>query len=469
MNRPNYRRIIMKKLFIAALVITLSLYFNASAFAQGISSDDFLPPVQAKTPEQSKQLLEAGTTAETKVEQIPQLKTEAVAAPTAQEAINTVVNKHEIGCKMIKTGSGFGWVATGMGTYRKMDNPVATRISQRNAFVAAFMMAKAKLAETLNGTTNEGKDFIRESLVLLNKENESLKSLETSSEESLAQAVQMLLKGFVIYEIHDDFANSTVYTSIVTTPKTCGKYSRPDANSISSPSLKEGLDALFVEINKGLVAPVGGRIIFVPQTKEIAYVGFGSAVVNSDSNAALQAKLNASADRIATMRATDALCGMIIGDNTRWQGNVDEKTGEMMKDFNELSKNDPTLKEDKFAVEKLGSRKQEFVTMLKETNQYESVRKGVLPPGVMKKAWKNQDSTFSYGVAVYMPSASNNAASAARDMQDAKILQPVETQPTGVQTDSNKGFQDTSNPNVTKPSTEVKPVQGGKVQNENDL
>jgi len=463
----------MKKTTLAMSCILVLVISVNIVYAQGISSDDFLPPVQAKTPEQSKQLLEVKTTAEVKVEQVPAMKTEAVVAPTTQDAINTVVSKHEIGCKMIKTGSGFGWVATGMGTYRKMDNPVATRISQRNAFVAAFLMAKAKLAETLNGTSNEGKNAIRENLAVLNKENESLKSITTESAESISQAVQMLLKGFVIYEIHDDFANNTVYASIVTTPKTCGKYCRPDANSITAPSLKDGLDALFVEINKGLVAPVGGRIIFVPQTKEIAYVGFGSAVVNNDSNAALQAKLNASADRVATMRATDALCGMIIGDQTKWQGNVDEKTKEMVKDFNELSKDDPTLKEDKLAVQKLNERQQVFVTMMKETNQYESVRKGILPPGVIKKAWKNEDNTFSYSVAVYMPSVSNNAASAAKDMQDTQIVQPINTLQTtpqaDTQTQQKQGFQDTNNPNVAKPSTELKPVQGGKVQKDGDL
>ncbi|MEZ7892776.1 MAG: hypothetical protein QMC67_13620 [Candidatus Wallbacteria bacterium] len=106
----------MKKSILLTICILILILSLNTAHTQGVSSDDFLPPIQAKTSEQSKQLLEVKT-AEVKIESVPEMKTEAVVAPTTQDAINSVVNKHEIGCKMIKTGSGLGWVATGMVNY----------------------------------------------------------------------------------------------------------------------------------------------------------------------------------------------------------------------------------------------------------------------------------------------------------------------------------------------------------------
>jgi hypothetical protein len=42
---------------------------------------------------------------------------------------------------MVKFPSGLGFVATGMATYRAMENPVATRIAKRKAYVLAYTQA----------------------------------------------------------------------------------------------------------------------------------------------------------------------------------------------------------------------------------------------------------------------------------------------------------------------------------------
>ena len=68
-------------------------------------------------------------------------------------------DKIEIGAKIIKTPSGIGFVATGIGAYRTMENPIATRIAKRKAYVIAFTNAKKRLAEILGGSaTREGRD-----------------------------------------------------------------------------------------------------------------------------------------------------------------------------------------------------------------------------------------------------------------------------------------------------------------------
>ena len=73
--------------------------------------------------------------------------------------------------------------------------------------------------------------------------------------------MQMLLKGFVVYAVEDDTANRKVYVSIVTTPKTRGKFNRPSPNGLEADSIRDGLGQVLLEIQTGLIPPVGGKMI----------------------------------------------------------------------------------------------------------------------------------------------------------------------------------------------------------------
>jgi len=145
------------------------------------------------------------------------------------------------------------------------------------------------MAEFLGGLSHEGKENIRTSLANIETSKESLTNLAADSDESIAQAVDMMLRGFVIYEVRDDMPKQTVYVSIVTTPKTRGKLARPAPNNIEVDDLREGLTQVISEVRSGLVPPVGGRIITMRKTGETAFVGFGSAVMHANANAAVQA------------------------------------------------------------------------------------------------------------------------------------------------------------------------------------
>ena len=134
---------------------------------------------------------------------------------------------------MVKFPSGLGFVASGLATYRTMENPVATRIAKRKAYVIAFTQAKKHLAEILGGLSNEGKETVRQALVNINLPKEEMTNISTRSKEAVKQAVDMMLRGFVIYEVNDDTAAKTVYVSIVVTPRTCGKLARPPRTPLS--------------------------------------------------------------------------------------------------------------------------------------------------------------------------------------------------------------------------------------------
>lgn len=436
----------MKKLHCFVLLSTLLYLPIALAQSQSISSDDFLPLVQAASPEQKQTLAEVkGTVEEIKD---PVTGNIAVQADTAQDAINTIVNRRSPGAEMMRFGSGIGWVSTGAGSYEVMENPTATRIAKRNAYVRAFLEAKRHLAEALKGLSVAGKTQILEQMETVSDTQADLTNSASTQDEKQDQSVQMLLRGFVVYSVEDDTANKTVYVSLVTTPKTRGQFNRPASNGLEADSIRAGLDQVLLEIRQGLVPPVGGRIIQVPATGEIAFVGFGSDVVRTSNNPALQLKLRLNAEKIAQMRAADALVGLLIGDDSRWKGKLDESTQQSVAEF-ENSDTGQDASRQRFEQ----SRKR-FQNTQRSSDEFQSLRTGVLPPGVRRKSFSSPDEAEMYAVAVYLPSLTQEAAKTAKEMNEARLIGSPAAAPAG---------------SVPRPSQEVAPGPTGQVSDDKDL
>jgi hypothetical protein len=408
-----------------------------------------------------------------------------VKAPTAQDAINAAVAQNkkelqsgegpapELGTRMVQFPSGLGYVATGTATYRTVENPVATRIAKRKAYVIAFNQAKKHLAETLGGLSSEGKERIREALHNVNLPQDEMTNISSHTEEAVNQAVDMLLRGFVIYEVQDDTSQNSVTVSIVTTPKTRGRLSHPASNVVEAGNLSEGLDQIIQEVRSGVVPPVGGRIITLHTTGETAFVGFGSSVVRTSTNSAVQAKLNLASQKIAAAHSKDALCGLTAGDQTSWKGGVVESLQDEVKEFEALAKDDPLAKTSPAATRKLEQARQTLVAQLQTEDLYTSVRKGVLPPGVVTKTWFDDDHAWAYAMSVYVPSVSRAATEAAREMKEARLL-PGDTpsqQADGERSGRNggtSGFRDEKNPAIRRPGDTVRPGSTGKVGKDED-
>lgn len=137
----------MKKLLFAVLVVVFS--FSVSAFAAPtFTASDFVPPVQVPEEQRADALTVKNPDAVT-TSNDPVLEQPVTSGMSVQDAINAIVERHEEGSSMIATPEGgYGFVATGLGTYRKdMKNLTALRIAQRNAYVHALMQAKTKMAE----------------------------------------------------------------------------------------------------------------------------------------------------------------------------------------------------------------------------------------------------------------------------------------------------------------------------------
>jgi hypothetical protein len=436
----------------------------AVAFAQvPPTADDFLPIVQ-------------GGPSDVKQPQQVAVKGKVVSAASAQDAINAAVGENvkdlkngdtpEVGAKMVAYPSGLGFVASGVATYRTVENPTLTRIAKRKAYVIAFTKAKKNLAEILGGLDNEGKETVREALVNINLPKEEMTNISTESQESLKQVVDMMLRGFVIYEVKDDTSQNTVYVSIVTTPQTRGKLARPAPNVVEADSLRDALNQVIAEVRSGLVPPVGGRIIMMRSTGETAFVGFGSEVVRTSANPAVQAKLNLDAQKIAGMRSKDALCGLVIGDKASWEGSVVESLKDQVQEFEAAREDDPLEKESPADAKKLAEARQTLVSRLESTDVYQSARRGILPPGVNTKTWFDEDHAWAYGMSVYAPSLSNAAAKSAREMLESQILQPVEGGSARSSEGRTGGFTDEKGTEVKRPGKVVKPGPTGKIEPE---
>ena len=268
--------------FLGLLFLAAMLILSGSAISAPLSADDFLPPVQAASPEEQKAATEVKNPESVKQEPAIDGKPATVAA-TAQDAVNAAI-KHipeAGGCEQIKFPSGFGWVSTGVSVYGVMPNKTATITAQRLAYQKAYLQAKKSLAEALYGLSTAGKEQLASEMKTIIQSNDAAANTKEELSESITESVKGLLRGYVVYNVNDKQEKDagTVSVTIVTTPKTMGKCGRVDSSGVSTESMHDGLNHVLTELSSGLLPPVGGKAITVQKTGELAFVGFGSAVV----------------------------------------------------------------------------------------------------------------------------------------------------------------------------------------------
>ncbi|MBQ4430850.1 MAG: hypothetical protein II877_05055, partial [Synergistaceae bacterium] len=147
--------------------------------------------------------------------------------------------------------------------------------------------------------------------------------------------------------------------------------------------------------------------------------------VRLDPEPDVQAELELQAEQIAGLRAVDGLAGIIFGDQTRWQAHADEDTKRQIKSFEYIQKDDPSTKGTVEEVKAYDNRIREMRNTLSHSESMSSLRKGILPPGIMRQTDLDEDGYFAYGIAVYLPSASDMAAKAKKEMDTTNIVRPV--------------------------------------------
>lgn len=423
----------MKKVLCLSAVLVFC--FSASCWSAPIlTADDFSPIVQANTEQERQELSTVHTPEGVKTEVDPTLNKPVTTATTTQDAVNSVMQRFYAdggeGCESIRLPDGeLGLVAVGVGTYGSdVKNIVAQRREQQLAYYIAFLQAKRLMARYFEGASIEQLSmFVHEESSTDNADTSTSATTDKSNLD-IKSATSAVLKGYVTYDVRDDFENGTVYVTLVSTPRTQGRYSRPTSTTQIAETLNEGINKILAEIQSGVVPPVGGRIVNVPETGEIAFVGFGSEVVRPADNRKAKADNRTTARRRASLRAEASLCGIIRGD-TVTTSDSDEvgATNSYTSGGKNFDLSDPI---DDLTSDSEKAEAQETAQGFRSDDSYkqviQSAIKGIIPPGVSPRAWLDKEGAFAYAVAVYIPSVTKKAAQMNQDMKDSQIVQSYE-------------------------------------------
>jgi hypothetical protein len=220
-----------------------------------------------------------------------------------------------------------------------------------------------------------------------------------------------MLRGVVIYDINDDPATGEVTVSVVTTPKTQGAVQATRGGGVKAASIEAGLQSVLNEIKAGIMVPEGGKVVVVPQTGEIAWVGIGSEICRKNSNASIQRELKSEARNTAVTRARRALLAVINGEDVSATSRVNDEFREQVKQFDVLvdaeGNEETTILDQEQTVG--------LATQVKQRAMGSEVM-GTLPKGVSVQPYYSADGNWAYAVAVYMASSTEAAESVGKTM-----------------------------------------------------
>ena len=107
----------------------LKIIIETSAIRNWRNGYLFLPPAQAETPEQEKQLQDVQKPGEVTQETGALSGKPAVGAASLQDAIKAFIKQRRVGFSELAFPSGFVFAATGSDTYEKHPNVISGRIA----------------------------------------------------------------------------------------------------------------------------------------------------------------------------------------------------------------------------------------------------------------------------------------------------------------------------------------------------
>lgn len=362
-------------------IVLMALLWVADATAAKPNPEEFAVPLQA-----APTVLRSTPPGSVRLRPVKDELTgqPALRAGTAQAAIAAAVGQRAAGCRMIRFGASFGWVATGVATYPASDNPVALNRSRQEARFKAFTDAGARLAGCWSGLAPEARRRIAESLEQSDAIRLALINLAFTEADKQEQALRILARGYVAYSVEHDAGQRAIYVNLVTTPKTAARLTRPAPDAVEAVSLQEGLRQAHAEIAAGLIPPAGNRLIEVNATGELALVGYAANLIGAHPDPAAQDKLRVDAEKIATRRAADALLGLASGDAT-WQAGLDEASRSDIVAFGGgYAEGEPS-------VLRFGQIRDLAMTGVKDDAGMEALREGRLPSAAATKRFDGED------------------------------------------------------------------------------
>ena len=327
-------------------------------------------------------------------------------------AHQSLIDDDEDGIKMIQVGSGTGILSIGTASYNTYDNMNATLLSKRGAYNQAYLIAKKQLIENMKGVEQRCGNVVTATMDSIDSGVESTVNEQTNMMEACKESVSGSLAGFVTYDVYDNNDDKLVRVSLISTPKTRSQI-KGNRGAVAVTSEPNAIfKQVISDVKSGVLPPVGAKVLTNADSGEVIILGYGSAIIRSNKNNKIARKLKGVAKSQSQTRARSALLATMQGEQVYWQGSFDEN---QMEGTQQFEYDDPNLN-DPQQVQVLEEDRNTFLNQLKTSDEYATITKGKLPPGVSVKSFASDDGLWKYSVAVYAPSLEATARQAAKEM-----------------------------------------------------
>ena len=391
-------------------ILLTTIVASSSLFAQSIEDFNFPVTTSDRNPTEAEQLRTVKHPSEIRSPQNSDLDNEiVVSGASTQDAINhaqqDLINTKK-NVRFISTPNGVGVIAVGYGDYvTQSDNLNFMLIEQRQAYINATIRAKEAMAGFLNGLTINAKNELTEQTETVTTSNlDIVMNSKEYSSEVIQRCINAYLCGVVVYDIQDDPENGEVTVSMITTPKTQGAIQTLPKGNLTASSLEEGLEEILNQIRYSLVPPGGGRIVTVPSTGKVAWVGFGSAINSKTGDRASDRKLMRAAEQKAKLRADKNLLAIINGEEIYSNSLLESKFVNEIRMFDTVPGVDGENEVQRKSQKETNAYQEELLTEVFGTSTI-----GSLPSGLQHISKTSKDGNWSFAVVIFSADATVNA------------------------------------------------------------
>ena len=345
---------------------------------------------------------------------------EVISASDSQEGdvMRLIAEKGEEAVKIIVTPNGRAATCTSKASYAVYPNPDATLIAKRLAYVTAYIRAKNKLIEFVDGLNSVVSTTITDrSERNIDQDRSSLNS-GASYRETIAQELAGRLQYFTVYKVQDlpREQEGEVSVTLAVSRKSAQNCRAVSEGFIEAQSLEDGVQYVYAELNKGVLPPVGGKMITVPQTGEVAIVSVGSDIVVSSGALARSQEI---ARRRARARAVSAMIEILKGSDVGWKYGSAEYTDPNFKEFETIAQQDKFGNQTESLV-RLNATNKEFLDKASHQEDLSEAVNGRLPRGVQEKVYFSSDGAWCFCVKVYTPSLTLSAQRLKRELTETE-------------------------------------------------
>ncbi|PFG10345.1 hypothetical protein [Marinobacter sp. LV10MA510-1] len=208
-----------------------------------------------------------------------------------------LMDSNSDGIKLIQVGSGIGILSTGSTSYQTYDNLNATLLSKRGAYTQAALIAKKQLIENITGLQQTCENAAQSTIDVIDTGSDSVGNTQTSLRENCAETVKGALSGYVTFDVYDNTDDKEVRVSLISTPKTRAQI-RSNRGAVSVTSDPNAIfKEVVADINRGVLPPVGAKVLTHADSGEVVLMGYGSAIIRNNSNKQIARKLKDAAKR----------------------------------------------------------------------------------------------------------------------------------------------------------------------------